>query len=219
MLWLMSFFYYFCAMQKLSSSPNYKQELRKKILTTAMRDFRRQGIKAVKMDDIAKSLSISKRTLYELYCNKEELLNECVSFHDAEMEKKFRSRIKKDSNVMDILITFISIHVENSSKINPVFFTELHKYPKVRRSIQKRGEERKKLSIGFLYRGVEEGYFRSDINYEIADLMVEVFMNHVMENEVYRQYPLRELFRNVIMLMLRGFCTPKGQVLIDEFTF
>ena len=193
--------------------------MRKKILTTAMRCFRRHGIKAVKMDDIANALSISKRTLYELYSNKEELLCECVSFHESEMEEKFRSRLKKDSNVMDILINFISIQVENSSMTNPVFFTELQKYPKVRVSIQQRGEKRKSKSIGFLQRGVEEGYFRSDINYEIADLMVEVFMDYAMENELYRKYPLEELLRNVILLMLRGICTPKGQKLIDEFKF
>ena len=52
----------------------YRQELKGKILVTAMSLFKREGIKRVKMDDIAQALSISKRTLYETYENKEQLL-------------------------------------------------------------------------------------------------------------------------------------------------
>ena len=53
----------------------HKQELRERIVETAMRAFSMQGIRAVKMDDVAKMLGISKRTLYELYENKEYLID------------------------------------------------------------------------------------------------------------------------------------------------
>lgn len=51
-------------MRKNNSQNSYRQELRERILATAMNEFYTKGIKAVKMDDIAKRLSISKRTLY-----------------------------------------------------------------------------------------------------------------------------------------------------------
>ena len=56
----------------------YRAALKGKILDKALQLFFANGIRAVKMDDIAKSLSISKRTLYELYDNKEILLFECL---------------------------------------------------------------------------------------------------------------------------------------------
>lgn len=62
-------------MKELNS---YRQELRPRILETAMTLFRKHGIRQVKMDDIAATLGISKRTLYELYANKEKLLLEGV---------------------------------------------------------------------------------------------------------------------------------------------
>ena len=63
-------------MYKGSSQTCYKMELRNRILKAAMTEFLHKGVKSVKMDDIANTLAISKRTLYEIYSNKEELLLE-----------------------------------------------------------------------------------------------------------------------------------------------
>lgn len=65
-------------MHKESSQTCYKLELRNRILKAAMTEFLHKGVKSVKMDDIANALAISKRTLYEIYSNKEELLLEAV---------------------------------------------------------------------------------------------------------------------------------------------
>ena len=54
----------------------YRQELKGRILKESIKEFKKNGIKQVKMDDIANNLSISKRTLYEIYPNKEVLLLE-----------------------------------------------------------------------------------------------------------------------------------------------
>ena len=59
-------------MQKLNTPTEYRRQLRKRILEVASLEFRSKGIRSVKMDDIANSLSISKRTLYEIYENKEQ---------------------------------------------------------------------------------------------------------------------------------------------------
>ena len=61
-------------MQDLKETTSYRTALKDKILESAMLLFAQQGIRAVKMDDIATSLAISKRTLYELFDDKETLL-------------------------------------------------------------------------------------------------------------------------------------------------
>ena len=61
-------------MQETKAITAYKQGLRVKILTTAMADFRQRGIRGVTMDDVATELGISKRTLYEIFDKKEDLL-------------------------------------------------------------------------------------------------------------------------------------------------
>ena len=57
-------------MQEIKDLNAYRTSLKDKILEAAMDAFTKNGIRAVKMDDIAMSLSISKRTLYEIYGGK-----------------------------------------------------------------------------------------------------------------------------------------------------
>ena len=52
-------------MSKLTSPQAYREELKQRIIDVAMKEFWLKGVKAVKMDDIANDLTISKRTLYE----------------------------------------------------------------------------------------------------------------------------------------------------------
>ena len=55
-----------------------KAELRERIIMTATEAFTLKGIKCITMDDIAAALGISKRTLYEVFADKESLLKECI---------------------------------------------------------------------------------------------------------------------------------------------
>ena len=114
-----SLFLIIMAAQKMKLTNAYRRDLREKILATAIESFQENGIKAVKMDDIANRLSISKRTLYEIYGNKEDLLYECVCYHDKHFEKELQSRLSPKSSVMDILICFMRLHIEENSRTNP----------------------------------------------------------------------------------------------------
>ncbi len=59
---------------------NSGESLRARVIKKASQEFIKKGIKSVRMDDIAALLTISKRTLYEIFNNKEELLYDCVIY-------------------------------------------------------------------------------------------------------------------------------------------
>ena len=210
-----SLFLIIMAAQKIELTNAYRRELREKILATAIESFQENGIKAVKMDDIANRLSISKRTLYEIYGNKEDLLYECVCYHDKHFEKELQSRLSPKSSVMDILICFMRLHIEENSRTNPQFYSELHKYPKVMDYINERNEKSRGRSMGFMQRGVEEGYFLPQLNYDIVTQLGEASMNYVMATKMYQQFSLQEIFKNFVSVFLRGYCTEKGQHILD----
>ena len=65
-------------MQETKDISPYKQGLRDVIIDAAIKSFAEKGIRSVKMDDVAAELSISKRTLYEIFDRKEDLLFEGV---------------------------------------------------------------------------------------------------------------------------------------------
>lgn len=59
---------------KMAEINQYRQELKDRIISYAMPEFYKRGVKAVKMDEISQGLHVSKRTVYEIFGDKEELL-------------------------------------------------------------------------------------------------------------------------------------------------
>lgn len=198
------------AMLKNNTQTNYRQELKGKILVTAMTMFKRQGIKLVKMDDIAQALSISKRTLYEIYENKEQLLCEGVKYEHQLRLEHLRQFSEHARNEMEIVMEVIRLNLLHLGQINPLFFSELQKYSRVVKFLQDQHEERRSHSIRFVQSGVEHGYFRSDINYEIVSSMSDAVMNHVMMTKMYEQYPISEIYKHYVNIVFKGICTEKG---------
>ncbi len=111
----------------------YKESLKEKILSAAMALFAEKGIKAVKMDDIANSLSISKRTIYEICENKEDLLFEGVKKRKSAQQEALREFAEGADNVMDIVLHSFRLTIEQFKFTNPVFYSDLMKYPRIMR--------------------------------------------------------------------------------------
>ena len=75
-------------MQETRHLSTYKEGLKLQILQSAMALFTQHGVRAVKMDDVASSLAISKRTLYELYETKELLLYEGMKLYHSQRSEE-----------------------------------------------------------------------------------------------------------------------------------
>lgn len=205
-------------MYKENSQTNYRTELPEKILKTSMREFLRRGVKSVKMDDIANLLGISKRTLYEIYSNKEELLLECVRRHEEEYDLHMAKYASNTShNVIDIIIEFYKHQIEGVNSVSPVFLHDLHKYHDVTEFFEKKRLLRNRSAKEFFMRGVCEGYFRSDIDFDIVLRIGQESIDYAMRTEMYKIYDMKHLLHNILFLFLRGLCTAEGITRLDEF--
>ena len=203
-------------MHKINVQTEYREQLKDRILNLAMQEFYVNGIKRVKMDDIAKKLVISKRTLYEIYNKKENLLLEGIKMSECLCEnhmEKFQQ--EKTPDVMDILVEFYKVQMERVRMINPLFFVELHKYSKIVSYLNKQHELRRHKSQKFFVRGVRDGYFRDDIDYGLVERFSTATMEYVMDNKLYKIYSMQHILYNVMFLFMRGFCTDKGLVIMD----
>lgn len=198
-------------MYKGSSQTCYKLELRNRILKAAMTEFLHKGVKSVKMDDIANTLAISKRTLYEIYSNKEELLLEAVRIHEQEFnDHMLQYSLDKNHNVMDIIIEFYKKKLLDIADVSPLFLVELRKYKQVVEYLEKQNTERHNNALLFFHRGVKEGFFRSDLNFDIILKTSSASVNYAMETQMYKNYSITAIMHNTIFLYLRGICTTKG---------
>lgn len=203
-------------MYKGSSQTCYKLELRNRILKAAMTEFLHKGVKSVKMDDIANTLAISKRTLYEIYSNKEELLLEAVRIHEQEFnDHMLQYSLDKNHNVMDIIIEFYKKKLLAIADVSPLFLVELHKYKQVVEYLERMNAERHNNALLFFHRGVKEGFFRSDLNFDIILKTSSASVNYAMETQMYKNYSITAIMHNTIFLYLRGICTTKGIKVLD----
>lgn len=195
----------------------YRQSLKDKILSTAMHAFAAHGIRAVKMDDIAQALSISKRTLYEIYDNKEVLLFEAIRLHKALNDREMADVVEKSSNVMDVLLYVSKRKIEDFRLTNPLFYSDMSRYPRVMAFLEEDRLQNRHRLIDFFRRGVDEGFFRSDVDYDLLLTILESAINRIMTSQLYINYPIEQLFRHAVLAYFRGICTPLGVETIDRF--
>ncbi len=198
-------------MQKGNISTAYRQQLVGRTIEVAMDEFKRKGIKVVKMDDIAKLLSVSKRTLYEIFENKEKLLMTCMVHGHQQFEDEMKAFIDSgDRTVIDLVLMFYRIQMRNMRDITPAFLYDLHQHRAVAKYNDDKREERKQRSREFYQRGIEQGLFRADVNFELMNHVLTEAMDHVILNRIYENYEPIEVFRNLIMIYVRGCCTLRG---------
>lgn len=203
-------------MQESREISQYKKDLRDKILETAMRAFAQRGIRAVKMDDVASELSISKRTIYEIFSDKESLLFEGMKKYHAERQALAKEETSQCENVMEVMVAIYRMKVEEFRQTNPLFFVDLVKYPKVSRFLNQQNQQMRKDLLKFMERGIYEGFFREEVNYELAARLFDALGKYVMVNQLYRQYTIEEIFQNLIFVSMRGLCTDKGVKALDS---
>lgn len=182
--------------------------------------FFNQGLKSVRMDDIAMELGVSKRTLYELFGDKRNLLDKCLGYHMASNRAMMEERTSHAKNVIEEI--FILLNNMKRDEKEAAFMENLKKfYPDI---FDKWVEEAHRQSYHqldkMLARGVEQELFLADINRELALVTLVYTMAALFERKYYfpvmDKVPPREVFDYVIVNYFRGLSTQKGMEVIDE---
>ena len=132
-----------------------KTVVKEHIVLAAAKAFAQKGVKTVRMDDIATGLSISKRTLYELFHDKEDLLLDVMKLHREEMQEYMTQVASKAENVLEVLLKFFQRSAQDFQNTNRKFFEDIEKYPKVMRYIDESRKENLDSAMEFYRKGVE----------------------------------------------------------------
>jgi len=182
--------------------------------------FRTYGIRAVTMDDIATHLGMSKRTIYERFRDKDELLFAVMNDMIRKQKEVVENIMKTSSNVMEAIFTLLRISREHMASMNPLIGSDLRKYhdavlQRIKATCDNPDYDgtRKLLKAG-----IEQGFFRQDIDVEIISRAVSGLGNLTGDSKLFppEQFTQRDLIRNIMINYLRGIATPKGTSLIDE---
>jgi AcrR family transcriptional regulator len=193
-------------------------EIRERIILEAGKLFAAKGVRQVTMDTIAQEMGISKRTIYENFKDKNDLLQNILTEATLQHKKNAIEIMNKADNVILALFAFGEYNRETFSKINPLFFDEMKKYhPQVFQSIMNNGAVRNyELTYTVLKRGVNEGIFLKEINLDIANLFIHHLLDFFQKPEVQEMCNHVEIFKSVHLPYLRGLCTDKGIDLLKK---
>ena len=200
-------------MEHISDS---QKELRRDILDYAWTEFIRLGLKKVKVDDISSHFSISKRTLYEMFEDKETLIVECFR-HRFDAKHKEVELIHRETTLsLETYVRLFAERIKESENINPVFFSEAFKYPKLMRFFEETTEERNSRAMEVIQKCVNDGYLIPDFNYPmLLEAYGAQFMS-IVKLELYKKYKLSDMLNTLQIISFRGCCTEKGLELLQQ---
>ncbi|TVQ10593.1 MAG: TetR/AcrR family transcriptional regulator [Bacteroidetes bacterium] len=192
-----------------------------RILQQASTMFLRYGIRSITMDEIAQSLGISKRTLYESFSNKEDLLTHCIEYQHVE-NKRIRDIILAENE--DDPLEIIHQHFRQAliilNSLHPNFFNDLRKYhPRIwKEQIESKQEENIEFTTSMIMQGASKGVFLENEHPEILSTMIHSVMQMITLGDIFPEtrYPRSEVIRQVMLNFIRGLATEEGLRLIDE---
>ena len=138
--------------------------LREKVIQKATFLFSRDGIKNVSMDELASSLRISKRTIYQNFDNKEDILRNCILEEYKNLQQRFTKIISEADNTVIAFLQIINEYKSNNLP-NGIFMSDVNiYYPDIYQSIKAQKEKYKNYMKELMCNGIKEKYFRQDIN-------------------------------------------------------
>ncbi len=188
------------------------------ILQNAARIFMRFGIKSVTMDDIAREMAVSKKTLYKYFADKNDLVNKII---DAKLNMNFEecNAAKKDSvNAIDELFLINKMVRQQFATIHPSVFYDMQKYhPTAWQKMNAFRQNHIRLQIEEnTVTGIKEGLYRQNVHVEISAQFYLVLVSAILAGEMLindYQILFKELMRNHV----RALATEKGiEYLIDR---
>jgi len=194
-------------------------ELKERILEEASNLFFRKGIRSITMSDIANHLGISKRTLYEVFKDKEELLEECISIHMCRADEEIEQIITSSGNVINTMMRIYAKHLNEAHNIKKAAIYDLKKYhPRIYQKIENKQGDGVSAFLPLFQQGVEQGLIREDVNLELCLWLIKGQFKMLMESDYIPvdKFGVNEYVRAIILNFTRGISTPEGNKLIDE---
>ncbi len=196
-------------------------EPQEKILKVALELFFKFGIKRITMDDIAKELGMSKKTIYQFYKEKDDLVNQLVLIEMQKKECLFNDLEKQAKDPIHEMMLISITMSEMMQNINPIFFLDLQKfYPKAFIQFQKFKEECAfKDILRNIRKGKELGYYRTEVDedfaarYRLSQIDMLMFGNYFS----FEKISFTKSHQMLLDLFVYGICSAKGHKLINNY--
>lgn len=183
--------------------------------------FTRIGIRSITMDDIARELGVSKKTLYHDFEDKNDLIRRVIDF-DIMQSRKFLEEVHRTDldAIEEIFLVNSRIH-QNRSRYNPTFYYDLKRY--YPETYQKWLSEKRQNMFGLivanLSKGKREGLYRKEIKEHIIGKLYMARMEMLDSNDFIdgQQILSAEFLQEIFSYHLHAICNERGLKSLAEF--
>jgi len=197
------------------------ENTKERIVVHATELFARKGCKSITMDDIASSMGISKRTIYENFSNKDELVEACLNYFFEQHETNITSVLNSTDNIIDVMLRQMHDSSQMLRHVKFDFFNEIQKYfPNVYDSTVKKYKEQHLInSTKMLQKGQKDGVVRKDIDINLMAMLIHTLANETLAGSLFSDCNAskHDLMCLLMHNLTRGIVTPKGLDILDKY--
>ena len=202
--------FYICTVEQKASE----------LLEQASAVFMRLGIKSVTMDDVARELGISKKTLYQFFEDKNDLIKKVFRFQYERDLSSITQASKTTKNAIDELIEVNNIMRTRMTNMRSSIMYDLQKYhPEAWKMF---AEYKNKYIYQFMTenfeRGVNEKYYNEGLK---ADIIIRIYlakMEAIFDQQLFpiETYNIPDVHRELILYHIRSIANTKGLKYLEK---
>ncbi len=195
--------------------------MKERIQQKARELFLKYGFKSVTMDEIASQSGISKKTIYQFFADKDELVEDVMQTELNSMRDECIRQREESQNAIEELIQDLESKMMTMEAMNPFIVFDLEKFYPQAFLVFKRHKDSFLLELikRNIERGIEEGVYRNDFNVDIISKFRLESSFLIFNQDLYpnSKYSLMDTARELYYHFLYGIATEKGRQIIEKF--
>jgi len=198
------------------------EEKKREFLKSAAEVYLKYGIKSVTMDEMARQLGVSKKTIYQFVKDKNDLVEQCLVLTHLEEDEVIQGIMDSNENAIDQLLGISRFIITQLRKVHPSIFFDLAKYHP---SAMKLMDNHKNTYVcgcieQNLKNGIDQGLYRKNMNPSVISMMYVGMIDMLMNGEITRSSELRpdEVYSEMFRYHIRGCASEKGIKYLQELT-
>jgi len=195
--------------------------MKERILSEAEQLFWRYGVRSVTMEDIARELGISKKTIYQHFSDKEDILYQVINQKIHADVSEIECSMQENDNPVEGLLMVLVLMEKSKAEVSPNLLVDIKRYyPKAFALFRKHIDQHLMKSIlENIQNGMIQGLYRADINPTILARMRIEQIELAFNNEFFpaSQYAMLDIQRQLIHHFVRGMLTEKGFAIYNQY--
>ena len=197
------------------------QDIKDKILKGSEELFMKYGVRSISMDDIARHLSVSKKTLYQHFVDKDELVTMMSKAFLEKDKRQYEAITAISKNAVDELSKISILLKQDMEELNPSLLFDLQKFHPKAWNLWQEFKEKfiQESMVRNLKQGIEEGYFRPEINPDVITVARLVMIESSFNDQVFPKdrFNFVEVNWQIFDFFVHGMCTEKGKKLYQKY--